>query len=224
MAIVTGLTAEKMLELADEMVVVRDAIGTPLIHENFDSDPLAQYSGGEGTSLLGLSVSGGSIAPTDTDDHIAIHNTAMTKTSRILLKFTPGTAAAIRIMIKYIDTDNFLMCEYYHGDLYRPRIYQKQAGSYTSIANGTGLSPISPGDPLFMVARLTGNIVICEGWQTDPRGGCAPYNNLMASVAPAFDATVAGKVGFRLMSESGTPPTADEFIVVSHDNANILNF
>ena len=44
MAIVTGLTAEKMFELADEMVVVRDAIGTPLIHENFDSDPLAQYS------------------------------------------------------------------------------------------------------------------------------------------------------------------------------------
>lgn len=205
--------------------------GTVLLHEDFSSNPLADYTADQGTTLTGLSVTGGSLttAVDENVDHSAHHNTVEFTDGKAMMKLTFGDGDWLAyLMLKYLDDNNFLMMQFDTNDTEGVSVYQRVAGSYTAL-NNPEINPavLSSGEPLWMVARMTGAVLVTEVWNTDPRLGGTPYfKSMTTEIDVALATGISGAVGFRLHNKPTQTVAAsiDEIVWVAADSANTVGF
>jgi len=192
----------------------------PVLDDPFTVNSLANYVADQGTSMTGLSVSGGVLVVSDANDH-TFHHVSLTATdSKQIVKVNPDTNALVAIVVKFVDNNNWIAFQHIHAN--STFVIVRMVGG--TLVNSLAI-PSVPIGTFWMKAQMTGNIVAMSTFAVDPMiGGAEPFSiasfTLTGSEVTALGAAVSGAPGLRLAGYNlsalvTTTTTLDDWVVVT---------
>lgn len=178
------------------------------------SAALAGVIADDATSLVGLTVAGGTLSTTDVVEHsFHLTGTTVVDATHIVKVFGNADGAPIRMVIKWVDANNQLFMQWQGGTGGNAYFYSNVAGVSTSL--GSLPCPAATA-PRWVVFRQVGSTAICEVWAVDPRLGAGGKEQSLTVTVPAtFGAGIAGSPGLRLVTAVAGSAALDDWTVAT---------
>jgi hypothetical protein len=154
---------------------LEDLVESPmLIHDPrqdwidfFLLDSLSKYTFSSGGGTASINTSTGQMVPSSTALKMFTLNNVTARDSSMLVGFLQGasTSTEIDIVLKYIDTSNYLMLRI---DGTNVTILKRDVGSNSTIQTAVAHGGLAASTPYWIVGSILGNDIRLEFWKTHP--------------------------------------------------------